>query len=721
MKKLLTLAMILLLILSTVSIPSLKVKAGWTGSTITIKADGSIEPSDAPIVRVGDTYYLTGDVINIFITDGIVVERNNIILEGNDHIVTGSGFGEGVRLENRVNVTIRNIKVENFNIGLFLYYSSNNTPWILDYGSKGWDDTDGQEYWLTMRLRSVVEKIIELDAYGDYYIRFVVVLGDIADSAEISEFKKAREILNSLNDFGIPYVPVIGNHDLLPYTQKNSPQDPLEIRIADEEAPSASGKYFNDVFWNTVENSRNINLITRLFKDWSKSECCLQNYASTYEGFHFIFLDFNTREKVPIFAGVGSDAEPFPETLNWLNSWVPANTGRDLGPPIIIFSHHPMWINYFEAFSKSEIDNILETLAWKGNHSFLNFAGHIHDDKRSSDLRTFAFYSVQKPVVVNINLTVITTEALYQTTKDTIKVVIIDAKNKEIKDIKDYSIPEETPPPYYEESTGSTVPFILSPGELRVYDDQGRVTGWFNGTLRNEIPNAIVNESMKLIILPNNQSKYTYEVKGTDTGNYTLVIANFTRIGDSIATFTASNFSIMKNAIHQYMVDWAPLHQGQEGVVIKLDNDGDGEYEQAMNAGIRICKGRRNLKLKPGYNLISLPIHNVSFTASRLLEMIGDSAQSIFMFNSSSQRYVSYDINLARFGINQTDFEIVPDTGYFIYVTNGTEVSFQGFLKYGLKYFTITPGYNLLGWTSSQEANASRLITLGNGNIRSIF
>jgi hypothetical protein len=101
--------------------------------------------------------------------------------------------------------------------------------------------------------------------------------------------------------------------------------------------------------------------------------------------------------------------------------------------------------------------------------------------------------------------------------------------------------------------------------------------------------------------------------------------------------------------------------------------------------------------------------------------MIGSSAQSVFMFNSSSQRYVSYDINLARFGINQTDFRILPDTGYFIYVNNETEADFQGFLKYGLKCFPIFQNYNLLGWSFSQEVNASMLIQLGNGSIRSIF
>ena len=47
-------------------------------------------------------------------------------------------------------------------------------------------------------LENAVEKIItERDPYN---IKFVVVLGDISDTAERSEFFKAREILSKLND-----------------------------------------------------------------------------------------------------------------------------------------------------------------------------------------------------------------------------------------------------------------------------------------------------------------------------------------------------------------------------------------------------------------------------------------------------------------------------------------------------------------------------------------
>ena len=48
-----------------------------------------------------------------------------------------------------------------------------------------------------------------------YNIRFVVVLGDFTNSAELSELNKAKDILNELQ---VPWVPLIGNHDVWPYS-----------------------------------------------------------------------------------------------------------------------------------------------------------------------------------------------------------------------------------------------------------------------------------------------------------------------------------------------------------------------------------------------------------------------------------------------------------------------------------------------------------------------
>jgi hypothetical protein len=82
------------------------VEATWTGGTITIHADGSINPSGAPITTSDNITYMLTDNIEINGTgDGIVIKRNNIILDGDGHIITGSGFEAGVRSEYNSNVT----------------------------------------------------------------------------------------------------------------------------------------------------------------------------------------------------------------------------------------------------------------------------------------------------------------------------------------------------------------------------------------------------------------------------------------------------------------------------------------------------------------------------------------------------------------------------------------------------------------------------------------
>lgn len=123
-----------------------------------------------------------------------------------------------------------------------------------DYGDPGYDDANletAQNYWLTERLKSVVERIVQTK--NEKNVKFVVVLGDIADTAEKSEFLKAREILSILNDpngdgditDGIPYIPVIGNHDIWSYTMKQG-IDPDERHEANVATAISKGYYNPD-------------------------------------------------------------------------------------------------------------------------------------------------------------------------------------------------------------------------------------------------------------------------------------------------------------------------------------------------------------------------------------------------------------------------------------------------------------------------------------------
>jgi parallel beta-helix repeat protein len=89
---------------------------------IYIRADGSIDPPTAPISTLDNvTYTLTGDIFN----DSIVVEKDNIVVDGGFQIVEGTGSGNGIRLLERTNVTIKNMTIKAFDQGISIGPFSN--------------------------------------------------------------------------------------------------------------------------------------------------------------------------------------------------------------------------------------------------------------------------------------------------------------------------------------------------------------------------------------------------------------------------------------------------------------------------------------------------------------------------------------------------------------------------------------------------------------------
>lgn len=106
-----------------------KANTSNTFGTIYIKADGSVDPSDAPIQRDGNTYILTDDIItNVGNFYGIVIEKDDIIFDGANHTLeyNGLSYGIGIYLNERSNITISNVNVKNFYTGIFLNNSNSN-------------------------------------------------------------------------------------------------------------------------------------------------------------------------------------------------------------------------------------------------------------------------------------------------------------------------------------------------------------------------------------------------------------------------------------------------------------------------------------------------------------------------------------------------------------------------------------------------------------------
>ena len=130
--------------------------------TIYIRADGSIEPATTPIQREGDRYTLTADIIG---NSGIVIERNNIVLDGANHLVEGTEITFppiGVLLEGRENVTITNMTLRLFSWCIFL--SSSSSIFVLANNI-----TSDNRYGNGIRLDSSSNNIISRNNITDNY------------------------------------------------------------------------------------------------------------------------------------------------------------------------------------------------------------------------------------------------------------------------------------------------------------------------------------------------------------------------------------------------------------------------------------------------------------------------------------------------------------------------------------------------------------------------
>jgi len=112
--------MLTLLLIGLFSLAIKPAKSEWTG-TVYIRADGSIDPPDAPIITYDNiTYIVTSDLVGT-----IIIERDNIILNGTSHFVGGVIGGRyGIRLEHVRNVTVTNFNINSVQYGIGVFYSN---------------------------------------------------------------------------------------------------------------------------------------------------------------------------------------------------------------------------------------------------------------------------------------------------------------------------------------------------------------------------------------------------------------------------------------------------------------------------------------------------------------------------------------------------------------------------------------------------------------------
>ena len=122
---------------------------------------------------------------------------------------------------------------------------------------------------------------------------------------------------------------------------------------------------------------------------------------------------------------------------------------------------------------------------------------------------------------------------------------------------------------------------ILSPGELRAYDSQGRVTGLVDGVVKQDIPNSLYSNGR--VLLFNSQEQYVFVIAGVQEGKYGLVAYDVAE--ETIEQFVANLIPISPSETHTFQIDWPSLSLGGAGVMLQVDSDSDGEPEQTLHLG----------------------------------------------------------------------------------------------------------------------------------------
>ena len=89
--------------------------------TIFIRPDGSLDPNTAPVQRDGSVYTLTANLVANVNFSGIVIERDDVVFDGASYVLQGDQWsGNAVASSGRGNVTIKNVKISGFLVGILL-------------------------------------------------------------------------------------------------------------------------------------------------------------------------------------------------------------------------------------------------------------------------------------------------------------------------------------------------------------------------------------------------------------------------------------------------------------------------------------------------------------------------------------------------------------------------------------------------------------------------
>jgi hypothetical protein len=235
---------------------------------------------------------------------------------------------------------------------------------------------------------------------NDEKIKFVIHVGDITDETKDAYGRKncrsgplmeAKDVLDTLE---IPYIPLIGNHDVwYDYSNDNNNQPWFEGRPEE---------IFNQIFSPQYDYLGNL-----VLANWIKASTPVpgqppshaqevdnyfQNFAFDYMRYHFICLDWVSRDDI-YTSDEGDTNRGWPDlqdwatggTWNWFTDHL-ANCQNMGNENVLLFAHHPWSFCYNGlisamypiAFKESDYGTLQGLLSGYRDNVDKWFAGHVH-------------------------------------------------------------------------------------------------------------------------------------------------------------------------------------------------------------------------------------------------------------------------------------------------------------------------------------------------------
>jgi parallel beta-helix repeat protein len=113
--------MLTLLLLMSMLTLVFNIQPSKASGTIYIRADGSVDPSTAPVQHVGNVYTFTDNI-----SETIEVQKDSITIDGNGYTLQHVGELYGLYLNDKTYVTMKNLNINGFDYGIWLSRSSYN-------------------------------------------------------------------------------------------------------------------------------------------------------------------------------------------------------------------------------------------------------------------------------------------------------------------------------------------------------------------------------------------------------------------------------------------------------------------------------------------------------------------------------------------------------------------------------------------------------------------